>query len=83
VQGFRARLRPVRFEFTWNVYLRLILLSIRAHLLLSMTIDDEYGDEQTHEFECGADDTMSRCGVNSESKLFVKMDPESDDGDVA
>ena len=31
-----------------------------------------------HEFEW-ADDTM--CGVTSESKLLVRMDPESDDED--
>ena len=50
--------------------------------MLSVTIDDGDGDEQTHEFECGVDDTMTRCGVNSESRLFVRVDPESDDDDA-
>ena len=59
------------------------MLSNRAHLLLSVTIEDEVGDEQTHEFECGVEDTMTRCGVNSESKLFVRIDQESDDDDEA
>lgn len=58
------------------------MLSERAHLMLSVTIDDGDGDEQTHEFECGVDDTMTRCGVNSESRLFVRVDPESDDDDA-
>ncbi|KIM36883.1 hypothetical protein M413DRAFT_448816 [Hebeloma cylindrosporum] len=51
----------------------------RAHLMQSVTTGDEGEDEETHEFECGEDDTMNRCGVNSESKLFVKIDPGSDD----
>jgi len=49
--------------------------------MLSVTIEDEDEEEQTHEFECGVDDTMTRCGVNSESRLFVRIDPDSDDAE--
>lgn len=51
--------------------------------MLSMSFEDEDGDQQTHEFECGVDDKMTMCGVNSESKLFVRIDPGSDDDDGA
>ncbi|KAF8161609.1 hypothetical protein B0H34DRAFT_796368 [Crassisporium funariophilum] len=46
----------------------------RAHLVHSMSIEGEDGNSEIHDFECPRDETMSQCGVDSVSKLFVRVD---------
>ncbi|KAF8901919.1 hypothetical protein CPB84DRAFT_1777017 [Gymnopilus junonius] len=50
-----------------------------AHLVLVLSFDEDEG-LQTHHFVCPPEDTMSKCGVNSDSKLFIKVD-EDDEND--
>lgn len=50
----------------------------RARLILSVS-SEEGGQIQTDEFDCPADETMSRCGVDGNAKLFVKVEPAFDD----
>ena len=56
------------------------LLNIRhrARLVLCVSIK-EGGEIQTAEFDCPVDETMSQCGVDGNSKLFVKVEPDFDD----
>ena len=45
----------------------------RSHLMLAVSIEDE--DRQlTHRFECAVDDTVTMCGITSESRLFLRVD---------
>jgi len=45
----------------------------RSHLMLAVSIEDE-DRELTHRFECAVDDTVTMCGITSESRLFLRVD---------
>ena len=40
------------------------------------------GEMQTHDFVCPPEDTMALCGINEGSKLFIKVDSLSSQGDL-
>jgi hypothetical protein len=33
------------------------------------------GEVQTHDFVCSPDDTIAMCGIKADSRLFVKINP--------
>jgi hypothetical protein len=53
----------------------------RSRLILSVPIEHDDGEMESVEFDCPEDDTMARCGVNSLSKLFVKVEAGPDESD--
>ena len=50
----------------------------RAYLEHSMELKVD-GELQTHNFVCPPDDTIAMCGIKAGSKLFVKVDPPSEE----
>ena len=51
-----------------------------SHLVLVLAFEDD-GQVQTHHFVCPPEDTMSKCGVDADSKLFIKVDEDGENGD--
>jgi hypothetical protein len=51
---------------------------IRARLVLCVSTEEE-GEIQSHDFVCPVEETMSQCGVDGNSKLFVKVEQDPDD----
>jgi len=49
----------------------------RARLILSVSIE-EGGKIYTNEFDCPAEETMSRCGVDGNARLFVRVNADQD-----
>lgn len=43
--------------------------------MLTVSIEDE-DRELTHRFQCAVDNTVTMCGITSESKLFLKVDEQ-------
>ncbi|KDR69780.1 hypothetical protein GALMADRAFT_145180 [Galerina marginata CBS 339.88] len=54
----------------------------RAHLMLALSFEDD-GGMQTEEFECPPEDTMSQCGVDTNSKLFIRVDEDNEEEEPA
>jgi len=54
----------------------------RAHLILAVSFEAD-GRVQTEEFECQPEETMSKCGIDSSSKLFIKVDGENGNDEEA
>ena len=50
----------------------------RSRLILCVSFE-EGGKIQTDEFDCPAEETMSQCGVDGNSKLFVRVEPDIDE----
>ncbi|PPQ89884.1 hypothetical protein CVT25_004806 [Psilocybe cyanescens] len=55
----------------------------RAQLVLSLSIEDEDGEIQVHNFVCAPEETIQGCGVNAGSKLYLKMLPENVDDNAS
>ncbi|CAA7263129.1 unnamed protein product [Cyclocybe aegerita] len=47
-----------------------------ARLFLLMSVPDDDGTVLTHEFECPPDDSIARCGIDKDAKLFVRFAKE-------
>ncbi len=62
----------------WAVADRVSVWFRRAYLVHSMELEVD-GELQTHNFVCAPDDTMAMCGINADSKLFVKVNPDMED----
>lgn len=54
-----------------------------AQLVLSLSIEDEDGEIQVHNFVCAPEETIQGCGVNAGSKLYLKMLPENVDDNAS
>jgi len=49
----------------------------RAHLMHSLSLEID-GEVETEDFECPRDETMAFCGIDGNSKLFIKLGDDSD-----